>query len=98
MRCMKYFPGGGHLSSRSIGADRRKLFEFIDHLKIFSLLANVADVKSGYSPATTAHAELNEQELENVGIHQNTIRLSIGTEDAEDIIWDLDQAFQAVGK
>ena len=96
----KYFPNGGaSIFTFNIKGGQKEAFEFIDHLKIFSLLANVADVKSlVIHPATTTHAELNEQELENVGIHQNTIRLSIGTEDAEDIIWDLDQAFQAVGK
>jgi O-acetylhomoserine (thiol)-lyase len=96
----KYFPNGGaSIFTFNIKGGQKEAFEFIDHLKIFSLLANVADVKSlVIHPATTTHAELNEQELEAAGIHQNTIRLSIGTEDAEDIIWDLDQAFQAVGK
>ena len=70
---------------------------FIDHLKIFSLLANVADVKSlVIHPATTTHSQLSEQELLDQGIYQNTIRLSIGTENADDLIADLEQAFQAV--
>ena len=72
---------------------------FIDNLKIFSLLANVADVKSlVIHPATTTHSQLNEEELLDQGIKPNTIRLSIGTEHIDDIIYDLDQAFAAVGK
>lgn len=94
----KYFPNGGaSIFTFNIKGGQKEAFTFIDHLKIFSLLANVADVKSlVIHPATTTHAELNEQELDAAGIYQNTIRLSIGTETAEDIIWDLDQAFQAV--
>ena len=70
---------------------------FIDHLKIFSLLANVADVKSlVIHPATTTHSQLSPEELADVGIQENTIRLSIGTENADDLIADLEQAFQAV--
>ena len=66
-------------------------------LKIFSLLANVADVKSlVIHPASTTHSQLTEEELVNVGIYQNTIRLSIGTEHIDDIIADLEQAFQRV--
>lgn len=66
-------------------------------MKIFSLLANVADVKSlVIHPASTTHSQLTEEELENVGIYQNTIRLSIGTEHIDDIIADLEQAFQRV--
>ncbi|MBO7681675.1 MAG: O-acetylhomoserine aminocarboxypropyltransferase/cysteine synthase, partial [Clostridia bacterium] len=69
--------------------------KFIDNLQIFSLLANVADVKSlAIHPATTTHSELNAEELEDQGIHANTIRLSIGTEHIDDIIADLDQAFR----
>ena len=71
--------------------------EFIDHLKIFSLLANVADVKSlVIHPASTTHAQMTEQELSASGIRPETIRLSIGTEHIEDIIQDLDQAFACV--
>ncbi len=71
--------------------------EFIDHLKIFSLLANVADVKSlVIHPASTTHAQMTEQELAASGIRPETIRLSIGTEHIEDIIQDLDQAFACV--
>ena len=94
----KYFPNGGaSIFTFNIKGGQKEAYTFIDSLKIFSLLANVADVKSlVIHPATTTHAELNEQELEAAGIYQNTIRLSIGTETAEDIIWDLDQAFQAV--
>ena len=94
----KYFPTGcASIFTFNIKGGQKEAYTFIDNLKIFSLLANVADVKSlVIHPATTTHAELNEQELEAAGIYQNTIRLSIGTETAEDIIWDLDQAFQAV--
>ena len=94
----KYFPNGGaSIFTFNIKGGQKEAYAFINSLKIFSLLANVADVKSlVIHPATTTHAELNEQELEAAGIYQNTIRLSIGTETAEDIIWDLDQAFQAV--
>ncbi|WP_288918857.1 O-acetylhomoserine aminocarboxypropyltransferase/cysteine synthase family protein [uncultured Eubacterium sp.] len=94
----RYFPNGGaSIFTFNIKGGQKEAYTFIDNLKIFSLLANVADVKSlVIHPATTTHAELNEQELEAAGIYQNTIRLSIGTETAEDIIWDLDQAFQAV--
>ena len=78
-------------------ADRRRPSRFIDHLKIFSLLANVADVKSlVIHPATTTHSQLPEEELLDQGIKPNTIRLSIGTEHIDDIIADLEQAFQAV--
>ena len=71
--------------------------DFIDNLQLFSLLANVADVKSlVIHPASTTHAEMNEEELKQVGIKQNSIRLSIGTEHIDDIIADLDQAFAAV--
>ncbi len=71
--------------------------DFIDQLELFSLLANVADVKSlVIHPASTTHAELNDTELAKVGIKPNTIRLSIGTENIDDIIQDLDEAFKAV--
>ena len=70
---------------------------FIDHLQLFSLLANVADVKSlVIHPASTTHSQLNEEELLDQGIHPNTIRLSIGTEHVDDIIEDLEEAFGAV--
>ena len=71
--------------------------KFIDNLKVFSLLANVADVKSlAIHPATTTHSQLNEEELAEQGIKPNTIRLSIGTEHIDDIIFDLEEAFKAV--
>lgn len=94
----KYFPnGGGSIFTFEIKGDERKAKDFIDHLKLFSLLANVADVKSlVIHPATTTHAELNDEELNAVGIYRNSIRLSIGTEHIDDIIGDLDQAFKAV--
>ena len=72
---------------------------FIDNLELFSLLANVADVKSlAIHPASTTHAELNAKELQEQGIHSNTIRLSIGTEHIDDIIEDLDEAFKAAAE
>lgn len=94
----KYFPnGGGSIFTFEIKGDAKKAQEFIDHLQLFSLLANVADVKSlVIHPASTTHAELNEKELAEQGIKPNTIRLSIGTENIQDIIEDLDEAFQAV--
>ena len=94
----KYFPNGGaSIFTFEIKGGQKEAFEFIDHLKIFSLLANVADVKSlVIHPATTTHSQLSEEELLDVGIKPNTIRLSIGTEHIDDIIADLEQAFQAV--
>ena len=94
----KYFPNGGaSIFTFEIKGGQKKAFAFIDHLKIFSLLANVADVKSlVIHPATTTHSQLSEEELLDVGIKPNTIRLSIGTEHIDDIIADLDQAFAAV--
>ena len=94
----KYFPNGGaSIFTFQIKGGVKEAHAFIDHLKIFSLLANVADVKSlVIHPATTTHAQLSPEELEDVGIHENTIRLSIGTENADDLIADLEQAFQAV--
>ena len=75
----------------------KEAHKFIDSLKIFSLLANVADVKSlVIHPATTTHSQLSEKELKEQGIEQNTIRLSIGTEHIDDIIADLQNAFDAV--
>lgn len=94
----KYFPnGGGSIFTFEIKGDADTAKKFIDNLEIFSLLANVADVKSlAIHPASTTHSELNEEELVDQGIHPNTIRLSIGTEHIDDIIEDLDEAFKAV--
>ena len=94
----KYFPNGGaSIFTFHIKGGREEAFKFIDSLKIFSLLANVADVKSlVIHPASTTHAQLTDEELANVGIYQNTIRLSIGTEHIDDILADLDQALNAV--
>ena len=94
----KYFPnGGGSIFTFEIKGDAEKAKEFIDNIELFSLLANVADVKSlVIHPASTTHAELNEEELADQGIKPNTIRLSIGTENIDDIIEDLDEAFKAV--
>ena len=94
----KNFPnGGGSIFTFEIKGDADKAKEFIDNLELFSLLANVADVKSlVIHPASTTHAELNEEELADQGIKPNTIRLSIGTENIDDIIEDLDEAFKAV--
>ena len=94
----KYFPnGGGSIFTFEIKGDAKKAQEFIDNLELFSLLANVADVKSlVIHPASTTHAELNEEEQKDQGIKRNTIRLSIGTEHIDDIIEDLSEAFKAV--
>lgn len=94
----KYFPnGGGSIFTFEIKGDARKAKDFIDNLELFSLLANVADVKSlVIHPVSTTHSQLNEEELADQGIKPNTIRLSIGTEHIEDIIEDLDEAFKAV--
>lgn len=94
----KYFPnGGGSIFTFEIKGGQKKAQDFIDNLELFSLLANVADVKSlVIHPYTTTHAELNESELADQGIKPNTIRLSIGTENIDDIIEDLDEAFKAV--
>ena len=94
----KYFPnGGGSIFTFEIKGDARKAMDFIDNLELFSLLANVADVKSlVIHPASTTHSQLNEQELLAQGIKPNTIRLSIGTEHVDDIIQDLEEAFKAV--
>ena len=94
----KYFPNGGaSIFTFRIKGGREEAFKFIDSLKIFSLLANVADVKSlVIHPASTTHAQLTDEERANVGIYQNTIRLSIGTEHIDDILADLDQALNAV--
>ena len=94
----KYFPnGGGSIFTFEIKGDSAKAQEFIDNLELFSLLANVADVKSlVIHPATTTHSQCTEEELLDQGIKPNTIRLSIGTENIDDIIQDLDEAFKAI--
>lgn len=94
----KYFPnGGGSIFTFEIKGGQKEAFQFIDHLEIFSLLANVADSKSlVIHPATTTHSQLSEEELIDQGIKQNTIRLSIGTEHVDDIIADLERGFEAV--
>ena len=94
----KYFPnGGGSIFTFEIKGDAKKAQDFIDNLELFSLLANVADVKSlVIHPASTTHSQLNEEELAEQGIKPNTKRLSIGTENIDDIIEDLDEAFKAV--
>lgn len=94
----KYFPnGGGSIFTFEIKGDEQKAKDFIDHLQLFSLLANVADVKSlVIHPATTTHSQCTKEELEEQGIRPNTIRLSIGTEHIEDILEDLEEAFRAV--
>ncbi len=94
----KYFPyGGGSIFTFNIKGGKKEAYKFIDSLKIFSLLANVADVKSlVIHPATTTHSQLTDEELREQNIAPNTIRLSIGTEHIEDIIADLQNAFDAV--
>ncbi len=93
----KYYPnGGGSIFTFEIKGGAKEAQAFIDRLQIFSLLANVADVKSlVIHPASTTHSQLSEEELLDQGIKPNTIRLSIGTESAKDIIGDLEQAFEA---
>lgn len=94
----KYFPnGGGSIFTFEIKGGKEAAWKFIDNLKIFSLLANVADVKSlVIHPATTTHSQLSDEELADQGISQSTIRLSIGTEHYEDIIDDLQNAFDSI--
>ena len=94
----KFFKnGGGSIFTFEIKGDADKAKEFIDNLELFSLLANVADVKSlVIHPATTTHSQCTEEELLDQGIKPNTIRLSIGTENIDDIIQDLDEAFKAI--
>lgn len=94
----KYFPnGGGSIFTFEIKGDDKKAKDFIDKLELFSLLANVADVKSlVIHPASTTHSQLTLEELEDQGIKPNTIRLSIGTENINDIIEDLEEAFKAL--
>ncbi len=94
----KYFPNGGaSIFTFTIKGGQKEAFAFIDHLEIFSLLANVADVKSlVIHPATTTHSQLSAGELEDQGIYPNTIRLSIGAEHIDDILEDLERGFAAV--
>lgn len=94
----KYFKnGGGSIFTFDIKGGKEEAWKFTDALKIFSLLANVADVKSLIiHPATTTHSQLTKQELEAQNIHENTLRLSIGTEHIDDIIADLDNGFNAI--
>ena len=94
----KYFPnGGGSIFTFDIKGDAQKAKDFIDNLELFSLLANVADVKSlVIHPATTTHSQCTEEELLDQGIRPNTIRLSIGCENIDDIIQDLDEAFKTI--
>ena len=94
----KYFPnGGGSIFTFEVKGGQKEAHAFIDHLTIFSLLANVADVKSlVIHPATTTHSQLTQEELADQGIRPNTIRLSIGTEHIDDIIADLEQGFAAL--
>ena len=96
----RYFPnGGGSIFTFEIKGDAKKAQDFIDNLELFSLLANVADVKSlAIHPASTTHSELNAEELLDQGIKENTVRLSIGTENIDDIIEDLDEAFKAISE
>lgn len=93
-----YFPNGaGSIFTIEIDGDQQKAWDFIDHLKIFSDLANVADVKSlVVHPKSTTHSELSDEEASGQGIYDGTIRLSIGTEHYQDLIDDLDQAFKAI--
>ena len=94
----KYFPNGGaSIFTFEIKGGVKEAHKFIDSLQIFSLLANVADVKSlVIHPATTTHSQLSEEELLDQGIKPNTIRLSIGTEHIDDILADFDLGFAAV--
>ena len=94
----KYFPnGGGSIFTFEIKGGQEEAHKFIDNLKIFSLLANVADAKSlVIHPATTTHSQLTEEELADQGIKPNTIRLSIGTEHIDDIIADLQNGFKVI--
>ena len=94
----KYFKkGAGSIFTFEIKGGAEEAKKFIDHLQVFSLLANVADVKSlAIHPASTTHSQLNEAELAEQGIKPNTIRLSIGTENIDDIIYDLQEAFDTI--
>lgn len=97
-RFNKYFPnGGGSIFTFEVKGTEEDAKKFIDNLQVFSLLANVADVKSlAIHPASTTHAQLNAEELAEQGIKPNTIRLSIGTEHIDDILFDLEEAFKAI--
>ena len=94
----KYFPeGGASIFTFEIKGGKKEAYAFIDHLSLFSLLANVADVKSlVIHPATTTHSQLTEEELTEQRIKQNTIRLSIGTEHIDDILADLENGFNQI--
>ncbi len=94
----KYFPkGGGSIFTFEVKGGEEEAKKFIDNLELFSLLANVADVKSlVIHPASTTHAQLNEKELQEQGIYKNTVRLSIGTENIDDIIEDLEGGFAGI--
>ena len=94
----KLFPnGGGSIFTFEVNGGEKEAWTFIDNLKIFSLLANVADVKSlVIHPATTTHSQLSPEELEQQHIYPSTIRLSIGTEHVDDIIDDLREAFEKI--
>ena len=94
----KYFPnGGGSIFTFDIKGGQEEAWKFIDNLEIFSLLANVADVKSlVIHPASTTHSQLSEEELLDLDIKPSTIRLSIGTEHIDDIIADLENGFAAI--
>ena len=94
----KYFPnGGGSIFTFEVKGDEQKSKDFIDHLELFSLLANVADAKSlVIHPASTTHAQMNDEELAGAGIYRNTVRLSIGIENIDDIIADLEKGFAAI--
>lgn len=94
----KYFPnGGGSIFTFEVKGDEQKTKDFIDHLELFSLLANVADAKSlVIHPASTTHAQMNDEELASAGIYRNTVRLSIGIENIDDIIADLEKGFAAI--
>ena len=94
----KYFPNGGaSIFTFEIKGGQEEAWKFIDNLEIFSLLANVADVKSlVIHPASTTHSQLTEEELLDQGIRPNTIRLSIGTEHVDDIIADLEKGFSTI--
>ena len=95
---LKYFPNGGaSIFTFDIKGGQKEAWAFIDALEIFSLLANVADVKSlVIHPASTTHSQLSGEELLDQGIKPNTIRLSIGTEHVDDIIADLEKGFAAI--
>ena len=95
----KYFPNGGaSIFTFEIKGGQDEAWKFIDSLKIFSLLANVADVKSlVIHPASTTHSQLSADELKDQGIRPNTIRLSIGTEHIDDILADLENGFATLG-